>query len=77
MASAFAATSMVACDRRFSADWWKDNERRAAGRRAEQQRIADYYARMTKEQEDRQNAEAREAFLEQQRRLSVNRLPRP
>jgi hypothetical protein len=38
--------------------------------------MADYYARMTKEQEDRQNA-AREAFLEQQQRLSVNRPPRP
>jgi hypothetical protein len=73
MASAFAATSMVACDRRFSADWWKDNERRAAGRRAEQQRIADYYARTKKEQEDRQNAEARERFLAQPQ----NRPPRP
>ena len=77
MASAFAATSMVACDRRFSADWWKDNERRAARQQQERQRMADYYARMTKEQEDRQNAEAREAFLEQQKRLSVNRPLRP
>ena len=59
--------------RRFSADWWKDNERRAAAQRAEQQRIADYYARTTKEQEDRENAEAREHFLAQQQ----NRLPRP
>jgi hypothetical protein len=77
MASVFAATSMVACDRRFSADWAKENERRAAGRRAEQQRIADYYERTKKEQEDRENAEARERFMEQQQRLSVNRPPRP
>ena len=63
---------------RFSADWWKDNERRAAAQRAEQERMADYYARTTKEQEDRENAEARERFLEQQQqRLSVNRSPRP
>src|SRR6476619_1001274 len=39
---------------RFSADWATDNERRAAARRAEQQRIADYYRRTTKEQEDRE-----------------------
>src|SRR5262249_55536591 len=77
-ASALAATLMPRYDsRRFSADWWKDNERRAAAQRAEQQRIADYYARTTKEQEDRENAEARERFLEQQQRLSVNRPPRP
>jgi hypothetical protein len=54
-------------------DCWKDNESRAAARRAEQQRIADYYARATKEQEDRENAEARERFLAQQRPLSLNR----
>jgi hypothetical protein len=60
-------------DGRCTADWWMDNERRAAAQRAERQRIADYYARATKEQEDRQNAEARERFLAQQRRLSVNR----
>jgi hypothetical protein len=39
--------------RRFTADWAKDNEQRAAGQRAEQQRIADYYARTKKEQEER------------------------
>ena len=33
----------------------------------------DYYAQTKKEQEDRENAEARERFLEQQARLSVNR----
>jgi hypothetical protein len=77
MAAAFAAIAMPSYGRRFSADWWKDNERRAAAQRVEQQRIADYYARTTKEQEDRENAEARERFLEQQRRLTVNRPPRP
>jgi hypothetical protein len=76
-ASAFAAVEPPHPIHRFSADWWKDNERRAAAQRAEQQRIADYYARTTKEQEDRENAEARECFLEQQQRLSVNRPPRP
>lgn len=53
---------------RFSADWWTDNERRAAAQRAEQQRIADYYARTIKEQEDRENAEAGAA-------AAVNRQP--
>jgi hypothetical protein len=77
MAAAFAAIAMPSYGRRFGADWWKDNERRAAAQRAEQQRIADYYARTTKEQEDRENAEARERFLEQQQRLTVNRPPRP
>jgi hypothetical protein len=77
MAAAFAAIAMPSYGRRFSADWWKDNERRAAAQRVEQERIADYYARTTKEQEDRENAEARERFLEQQRRLTVNRPPRP
>jgi hypothetical protein len=54
------------------ADWWKTNERRAAEQLAERQRIANYYERTKKEQEDRQNAEARELFLAQQQRLSVN-----
>jgi hypothetical protein len=39
--------------RRFSADWAKDNEERAAEQRAERQRMADYYVRAKKEQEDR------------------------
>ena len=60
-------------NRRFTADWAKDNERRAAAQRAEKQRMADYYARTTKEQEDRDNAEARERFLAQRQQLSVNR----
>jgi len=48
MASAFAAVEPPHHSHRFSADWWKDNERRAAAQRAEQQRIADYYARTTR-----------------------------
>jgi hypothetical protein len=77
MAAAFAATTMPAYDRRFTGDWAKENERRAAGQRAEQQRIGDYYARAKKEQEERENAEARELFLEQQQRLTVNRPIKP
>ena len=71
MASAFAATAMPGCDRRFTADWAKDNERRAAGQRAEEQRMADYYARQTQQQEERENREARERFAEGQRKKSV------
>ncbi len=73
MAAAFASVIMPYDRQRFSADWAKYNERHAAAQREEQQRMAEYYARMTKEQEDRENAEARERFLEQQARLSVNR----
>jgi hypothetical protein len=63
---------MVPADnRRFTADWAKDNERRVAAQRVEQQRIADYYARATREQEERQNAEAREHFAASQRKNSV------
>ncbi len=67
IAAAVAAT-VPAYDRRFSADWWKDNERRAAAQRAEQQRMADYYARLTREQEERENKEAREHFAASQRK---------
>ncbi len=48
---------------RFSADWAKYKEKQVAAQREEQQRMAEYYARMTKEQEDRENAEARERFV--------------
>ena len=71
LGEAFAATMMPASDQRFSADWWKEREEGAARQRAEQQRIADNYARMTKEQEDRENAEARERFIAHQRKNSV------
>jgi hypothetical protein len=37
--------------------------------------MADYYARTTKEQGDRENAEAHERFIEQQQRLTVNQKP--
>jgi hypothetical protein len=76
MASAFAAT-MPAYDRRFTADWAKDNDRRAAGQQAEQQRMADFYRRLDQEQEERENAEARESFLAQQEGLTVNRPLKP
>ena len=61
---------------RNPADWWKDNERRTAEQRAEQRRMVEYYARTKKEQEDRENAEARERFLAQQQLLSINRPPK-
>jgi hypothetical protein len=71
IASAFAATSMQVCDRRFSGDWWKDNERRAAAQHAEQQRMADFYARQTQQQEERENAEARERLAALQRKNRI------
>jgi len=71
MAAAFAAAVPAYDNRRFSADWAQDNDRRAAAQRAEQQRVADYYARTTKEQEDREDAEARERFAASQRKNST------
>ena len=71
MASAFAATAMPGYDRRFTGDWAKDNERRAAGQQAEQQRMADYYRRLDQEQEERENAEARERLAAGQRKNSI------
>jgi hypothetical protein len=73
MASAFAATAIPGNDRRFTGDWAKDNEQRAAAQQAERQRMADFYRRLDQEQEDRENAEARERFLAQQEQLTVNR----
>jgi hypothetical protein len=72
MAAAFAAAVPV-YDRRCTADWAQDNERRAAAQRAEGQRHAEFLARLSKEQEERENAEAREGFLAQPQQLSVNR----
>lgn len=69
-AAAFAATMVPVSDRRFSGEWWKDREE-AARQRAQQQSMADYYSRMTKEQEDRENAEARERFAAHQSKKSV------
>jgi len=51
---------MAALHRRL--DWAKDNERRAAELRAKQQRMAHHYAMPTRQQEERENAEARERF---------------
>jgi hypothetical protein len=68
--AAFAATMVPAYGRRCTSDWWMDNEQRAAEQRAERQRMADYYVRTKKEQEDRENAEARERFIAQQRTIS-------
>jgi hypothetical protein len=71
MAAAFVAAVPAYDNRRFSADWAKDNDRRAAVQQADQQRVGDYYARTTKEQEDRENAEARERFAASQRKNDV------
>ena len=71
MGAAFAATMMPTSDRRFSADWWQEREQGAARQRAEQQRIADTYVRMTREQEERENAEAHERFAAQQPKSRV------
>jgi hypothetical protein len=76
MAAAFAAAVPV-YDRRCTADWAQDNERRAAGQQAEAQRHAAQLARLSREQEERQNAEARENFLAQQERLTINRPLKP
>jgi hypothetical protein len=71
MGAAFAAIAMPACDQRFTADWAKDYERRAAAQERERAFMSDYYARLTKEQEERQNAETREVFAASQRRNST------
>jgi hypothetical protein len=77
VATAFAAMNTRGPDHRFTADWAKDNELRAAAQQREQQRMADYYARTTREQEERENKEARESFMEQQERLTRNRPLKP
>jgi hypothetical protein len=68
MAAAFAATFVPAYN---GADWANNYEQRAAAQQVERQRMADYYARLTKEQEERENREARERFAESQHRSSV------
>jgi hypothetical protein len=77
MASAFAAMNMRGPGHRFTADWAKDNERRAAAQQAERQRMADFYRRLDQEQDERENAEARERFVAQQERLTINRPLKP
>jgi hypothetical protein len=76
MAAAFAAAVPV-YDRRCTADWAQDNELRTTAQGAERQRMADFYRRQDQEQEERENAEARESFLAQQERLTVNRPLKP
>ena len=71
MASAFAALEPPHDSHRFSADWAKDNDRRAAGQQAEQQRIAEFYSRQTQQQKERENAEARERFAALQRKNRI------
>jgi len=71
LASGLAATGMQGCDRRFTGDWWKDNDRRAAAQQAEQQRMGEFYARQTQQQEERENAEARERFAALQRKNRI------
>jgi hypothetical protein len=71
IAAAFAAAEPPHDSRRFSADWAMDNERRAAAQEAERQRIAEFYAQQTRQQEDRENAEARERFAALQRKKGI------
>ena len=68
MAAAFAATFLPAYD---PADWANNYERRAAAQQREGKYMADYYARTTREQEERENREARERFVASQRKNSV------
>ena len=68
MAAAFAATFLPAFD---PADWANNYERPAAAQQRERQYIADYYARATREHEERENREARERFAASQRRNST------
>jgi hypothetical protein len=68
MAAAFATSTVPACD---PADWANNYERRAAAQQREQQYRADYYARTTREQEERKNREARERFIGSQHKNST------
>jgi hypothetical protein len=68
MASAFA-TSMVPAYN--PADWASNDERRAVAQQRERQHMADFYARQTQQQEDRENKEARERFAASQRKNGI------
>jgi hypothetical protein len=68
MAAAFAATFLPAYD---PADWANNYERRAAAQQRDRQYTADFYARATREQEERENREARERFAASQRKNNV------
>jgi hypothetical protein len=68
MAAAFAASMVPACD---PADWANNYERRAEAQQRERQYMGGHYERLTKEQEERENREARERFAASQRRNTV------
>jgi hypothetical protein len=68
ISAAFAATLVPAYN---PADWANNYEQRAAAQERDRQYLADYYARTTREQEERENREAQERFAEGQRRNSV------
>lgn len=61
VAVAFAATSMVPA---YNPADWHNDDRRAKAQQQQRQHMADYYARTTREQEERENSEARERFAE-------------
>ena len=62
LAAAYAALMEPQHDPRYTADRAKAMEARAEAIRAEQQRVADYYKQLTREQEERVNAEERARF---------------
>jgi hypothetical protein len=68
MAAAFAASMIPAYD---PADWANNYEKRAAAQQRERQYVSNFYQRLTKEQEERENREARERFAASQLRTSV------
>jgi hypothetical protein len=65
MAAAFAATLVPANN---PADWANNYERRGAAQQRERQYKGAHYERLTKEQEERENREARERFAMSQRK---------
>jgi hypothetical protein len=68
ISAAFAATLVPAHN---PADWATNQEQRAAAQQRERQYMAAYYARTTREQEERENREALERFVTSQRKNSV------
>ena len=68
VAAAFATSMVPAYD---PADWANNYERRAAAQQQDRQYRADYYARTTREQEERENREARERFAASQRKNNI------
>ena len=53
------------------ADWAISYEQRTAAQQRERRYVGAHYERLTKEQEDRQNREAREHFIASQRKTGV------